>query len=193
MGSKEETIWRPFIDSQDSLKLFLLPSLTVCVDMEQFVIVPASVYNKHLISQPVTMPQLPNYQPSQNPTYQIESLRKEINKKLFSTAWSSVDKTLSCLRIKLSNSQLLILAGVETGEFLLDVAQQQRRKNADVPGINFTLIDAAGISLTLILKQIAKTKERRSWVPSRIRWSEAAKAVHTVWCCLWVSAQLSEC
>ena len=160
--------------------------------MDQFVLVPASVYNKSLITQSGTKQELPKYQPSQNPTYQIDSLRKEINKKLFSKADSLVDKILSSPRIKLSNSQTLILDDVETGIFLSDFAQQLRRKNADVPDIYFTLLDAPELSPTLILNQNAKAKERGSWVPFKIWSSEAAKAVHTGWCCLWVSAQLSE-
>ena len=106
--------------------------------MDQFVLVPASVYKKSSITQSVTKQELPKYQPSQNPTYQIDSLKKEINKKLFSKADSLVDKILFCPRIKLSNSQILILDGVETAIFLSDFAQQRRRKNVDVPDIYFT-------------------------------------------------------
>ena len=136
--------------------------------MDQFVLVPASVYNKSLITQSVTKQQLPKYQPLQNPTYQIDSLKKEINKKLFSKADPLVDKILSCPRVKFSNSQTLVLDGVETGIFLSDFAQQLRRINADVPDIYFTLLDAAGISPTLILNQNAKAKERGSWVSFNI-------------------------
>ena len=136
--------------------------------MDQFVLVPASGYKKSLITQSVTKQELPKYHPSQNPTYQIDSLKKEINKTLFSKADSLVDKTLCCPRIKLSNSQTLILDGVETGIFLSDFAQQLRRKNADVPDIYFTLLDATDISPTLILNQNAKAKERGSWVPFKI-------------------------
>ena len=71
---------------------------------------------------------------------------------------------MSCPRIKLSNSQTLNLVGVETGIFLLDFAQQLRFKNADVPDIYFTLLDAACISPTMILNQNAKAEERGSWV-----------------------------
>ena len=136
--------------------------------MDQFVLVPASVYNKILVTQSVTKQDLPKYQPSQNPTYQFDSLKKEINKKFFSKADSLVEKILSCPRIKLSNSQTLILAGVETGLFLSVFVQQLRCKNADVPDIYFTLLDAAGITPTLILNQNVKAKERGSWVPLKI-------------------------
>ena len=156
--------------------------------MGQFVLVPTSVYNKSLITQSVTKQEIPKYQPSQNPTCQVDSLKKEINKKLFSKADSLVDKIMSYPRIKLSNSQSSLLHGVEAGSFLLDFAQQLRRKNAEVPGIYFTLLDAAGISPTLILKQNAKAEERGSWVTFETRTSAAAKAVHTGRCCLWLCA-----
>ena len=136
--------------------------------MDQFFLVLASVYNKSFITQSLTKQQLPKYQPSKNRTYQIDSLKKDINKKLFSKTDSIVDKILSCPPIKLSKSHTLILDGVETGIFLSDFAQQLRRKNADVPDIYFTLLDAAGISPTLILNQNAKTKERGSWVSFKI-------------------------
>ena len=75
---------------------------------------------------------------------------------------------MSCPRIKLSNSQTSILDGVETGIFLLVFAQQLRRKNADVADIDFTLLDAGGISPTLILNQNAKAKEKGNWVRVKI-------------------------
>ena len=51
--------------------------------MEQFVPVTACVYNKNLITQSVTMQEIPKYQPSRNSTLQIFSLKKEINKNFF--------------------------------------------------------------------------------------------------------------
>ena len=82
LGSKEETFWRPN-EGYSSLKLLLLQSLTICLDMDQFVLVPASVYNRSLITQSVIKQELPKYQPSQNPMYQIDSHEKKIKKKFF--------------------------------------------------------------------------------------------------------------
>ena len=87
---------------------------------------------------------------------------------MFSKADSLVDKNLSCPRIKLSNSQTIFLNGVETGILPSDFAQPLPRKNAEVPDVYFTLLDAAGISPTLILNQNAKAKEKASWVPFKI-------------------------
>ena len=119
--------------------------------MEQFVLVPTSVYNKRLITQSVTKHELPKYQPSEKPTYHIDSLNKEINKKnnFQSILFSRQNLVLSTYQAL--NFTNFSLDGVESGIFLSDVAQQLRRKNADVPHINFILLDAAGISPTLIL------------------------------------------
>ena len=84
--------------------------------MEQFVLVPASVYNKS--AQSVTKQELPKYKAEQPPTYQIDSLN--LNKKLFGKADTLIDKILSCSRIKLSNSQTIILDGVDTGVLISD-------------------------------------------------------------------------
>ena len=132
--------------------------------MEQFVLVPASVFNnnKSLNTQAFTRQELPKYQAEQNLTYQIDSLRKEINKTLFAKG-DSLFFFLS--RIKLSNSQTLLLDGVETGVLLSDLAQQLRGKNANVPDIYFTLLAVAVICPTLVLNQNAKERERVSGVP----------------------------
>ena len=132
--------------------------------MEQFVLVPASVYNKS--AQSVTEQELPKYKAEQPPTYQIDSLN--LNKKLIGKADTLTNKILSCPRIKLSNSQTIILDGVDTEVLISDFTLHLRRKNADVPDIYFTLLDAAGISPSLVFNQNAKAKDRGSWVPFKV-------------------------
>ena len=87
--------------------------------MEQFVLVPASVYNKSVTTQSVTKQELPKYKVEQPPTCLIDSLKRDINKKLFEKADTLIDKILSCSRIKPSTSQTLILDGVDTGVLIL--------------------------------------------------------------------------
>ena len=132
--------------------------------MEQFILVPASVYNKS--AQSVTKQELPKYKAEQPPTYQIESLN--LNKKLFGKADTLIDKILSCSRIKLSNSQTIVLDGVDTGVLISDFTLRLRRKNADVPDIYFTLLDAAGISPSLVFNKNAKAKDTGSWIPFKV-------------------------
>ena len=134
--------------------------------MEQFVLVPASVYNKS--TQSLTKQELPKYKAEQPPTYQIDSLKIDINRKLFGKADALIDKILSCSRIKLSNSQRIILDGVDTGVLISDFTLHLRRRNAHVPDIYFTLLDAAGISTSLSSTEIAKAEDRGSWVPLKV-------------------------
>ena len=134
--------------------------------MEQFVLVPASVYNKSVTTQSFTKQELPKYKAEQPPTYQIDSLN--LNKKLFGKADPLIDKILSCSHIKLPSSQTITLDSVDTVVLSSDFTLHWRRKNADVPDIYFTLLDAAGISPSLVFNQNAKAKDRGSWVPFEI-------------------------
>ena len=136
--------------------------------MEQIVLVPASVYNESVTTQSVTNQEHPKYKAEQPPTYQIDFLKRDINKKLFGEADPQIDKILSCSRIKLSNSQTIISDGVDTGVLISDFTLHLRRKNSDVPDIYFTLLDAAGISPSLVFNQNAKAKDRESWVSFKL-------------------------
>ena len=137
--------------------------------MEQFVLVPASLLNKLNTTKSTALKvDLPKYQPQQTPTSQVDSQKKDINKKLFAKADSLVDKLLASPRIKLSLSNTIVLDGTDTGVLLQDFAQHLRRKNADVPDIYFTLLDAADISPSIVLNQNAKAKERGNWIPFKI-------------------------
>ena len=136
--------------------------------MEQTVLVPASVSNKSVTTQSVTKQEHPKYTAEQLPTYQIDSLKRDINKKLFGKADTLIDKILSCPRIKLSNWRTIILDDVDTGVLISDFTLHLRRKNAEVPDIYFTLLDAAGVSPSLVFNQNAKAKERGSWIPFKV-------------------------
>ena len=108
---------------------------------------------KSVTTQSVKMQKLTKYKAEQPPTYSIASLRREINKKLFGKGDTLKDKILSCSRIKLSNSQTIILDGVDTGVLTSDFFQPLRQKNVDVPGIYFTLLGAVGKSPALVFNQ----------------------------------------
>ena len=136
--------------------------------MVQFVLLPASVYNRSLTKQSVTKQELSKYKAEQPPTYEIDSLKRDINRKLFGRADSLIDKILSSSRIKISNSQTIILDGVDTGVLISDFTLHLHRKNVDVLDSHFTLLDAAGISSSLVFNQNAKAKDRGSWVPFKL-------------------------
>ena len=141
-GCKKETSWHPK-KGYDSKKSIIFPSLTSCLDMEHFVFVPTSAHNnKCSIIQTVAKQKLPYFEAERNSTYRTDRLKKELKKTLFAEEDSSVDKILSCSRVKLSNSvQTLLYDGEENEVMLSDFAQQLPCKNTDVPDIYFALLD----------------------------------------------------
>ena len=115
-----------------------------------------------------------------------------MNKNLFAKADSLVDKVLSSPRIKLSTPNFLILDGTDTGAPLTEFPRTLKRKNTEVPDIYFTLLDAADITPRLVLNKNAKEKERRSWVPLKIRETKTAEVVQRRLCSLWFSQKLDK-
>ena len=111
-AKKKRSVVRNRIATNSSHNTSHLRSLIICLDMEQFVLGPASVYNKSVSTQSVTKQEVPKYKAEQPSTYQIDSLKRDINKKLFGKADPLIDKILSCSRIKLSNSQTIVLDGL---------------------------------------------------------------------------------
>ena len=92
--------------------------------MEQFVVVPLSVYNSSNNSTIVTKQELPQIKPEQTPKYQKDTFKKEIKQQLSTSASPLVNKILESPRIKLSNSNTLILDVTETGVLLRDFAHR---------------------------------------------------------------------
>ena len=136
--------------------------------MKQFVLAPASFLNKQNTTKSTTLKKdLPKYQPQQTPTSQVDSLKKDITKKLFAKADSLVNELLASPRIKLSLSNTIVVDGIDTGVMLHDFAQHLRKKNADVTDIYFTLLDAADISPSIVLNQNARAKEIGNWTLSK--------------------------
>ena len=160
-----------------SYKSILLPPLTICLDMEQFFLVLASVYvNKCLNTQKVMKQERPKHQVKETPTYQTDSLKRE--------------RTKNCLPKQTLYSQKFRL-------LLVSSSQIRRRQNWIVWELEFycqtlvnifivktqsfqtfTSLDPAGISPFLVLNQNVIAKERSSWVRFKIWTSQTAKIVH---------------
>ena len=125
------------------MKTFSPSSIIICFEVEQFVLVPPSVYNSSNSQTFVTKQELPEYKPEQPPTYHKDSLKEEINQHLTTSAFPLVNQYLESSCIKLSNSNTLIPEGIETGVLLKDFVQRLRRKNVPKTDLYFTLLDAA--------------------------------------------------
>ena len=81
--------------------------------MEQFVLVPLSGYSSRNNPTIVAKQELPKYKPEQTPKYHKDTFKKEINQQLSTSASPLVNKISESPRIKLSNSNTLILDGID--------------------------------------------------------------------------------
>ena len=160
--------------------------------MEQFVLLLLSVYNSSNNSTIVTNQELPKYKPEETPTYHKDTLRKEINLQLSTSASPLVNKLLVSPRIKLSESNILIPDGIETGVLLKDFAQRLKGKNVPVLDIYFTLLDAASITPDIVVTSHAKGKERGAWIPFKIWTTKVAETLHARICSIWLCAQFGK-
>ena len=160
--------------------------------MERFVLVPHSVYHSSNNPTIVRKQELPKYKPDQTPTYNKDTLKKEINQQLTTSASPLVNKTLESPRIKVSNSNTLILDGIETGVLLKDFVQRLMRKNVPIPDIYFTLLDAASITPDIVVNSHAKGKERGAWIPFKIWTTKVAETLHARICSIWFCVQFGK-
>ena len=157
--------------------------------MDEFVLVPLSIYNSSNISTSLTKQELPNYKPEQTPTYHKDTLKKEINQQLSTSAYPLVNKSLESPRIKISKSNTLILDETEPVVLLKDFAEHWKRKNVPIPDIHFTLLDATSITPDIVFNSHAKCKERGLWMRFKIRTTKSAETLHARTCSLCFCAQ----
>ena len=155
--------------------------------MEQFVLVPLSVYNSSNNPTTVTKQEQPKYKTEQTPTYHKDTLKKEINQQLSTSASPIGNRNLESPCIRLSNSNTLIANGMETGVLLVDSAQRLKRKNVSIPYIYFTLLDAASITPDIVVNSHAKSKKSGGWIPFKICTTKVAETLHarirSIWFC----------
>ena len=166
-------------------------SSIIWLEMEQFVPVTLSIYNSSNNPTIVTKQELPKNKPEQNPTYQKETIRKEINKHLTTKATSLLNKVLESPPIKLSNSNTINPDVIGTGVLSMDFAQSLNRKNVPISDIYFTLLDAANFTPNLVINQTCQERRKRSLDPFRnlndksCRNFTSQDLQHRVLCALW--------
>ena len=138
------------------------------IEMELFVLVLFFVYNSSNNPTIVTKQDLPKYKTTETPAYHKDTSKKVNNQQLSTSASPLVNKILESPRIKLSNSNTLILVGIETGVLLTDFAQRLKRKNVPIPDIYFILLDAASTTPNLVVNSHAKGKQSGVWILLKI-------------------------
>ena len=128
--------------------------------MEQFVLIPYSVYQSQS-----TLPTKQKLEQKQE--------KEEIVPKNFDYVYSAVnarlktsnnkhinDLILNSLRIKLSQSDNIILDNRDTKESIVDFVCTLKRKNTDFPDIYFTILEATQLPPKLVINKNAEAKDR---------------------------------
>ena len=127
--------------------------------MEQFFLVPLSVYKNSNSPTIVTKQELPKHKPEQTPTYHKDTLKREIIQQLSTSASPLVNKILETPRIKLSNSNTLIPDGIETGVLLKVFAQRLKRKNLPIHDITLLYLTQPASLPTLLSTVMPRVKK----------------------------------
>ena len=79
-----------------------------------------------------------------------------------------IDLILNSPRIKLSQSDNIILDNRDTKESIVDFVCKLKRKNTDFPDIFFTILEATQLPPKLVINKNAKAKDRGTWIPFKI-------------------------
>lgn len=136
--------------------------------MEQFVLIPLSLYNEKIVSNSVTLPKTEKSAVTVDEPIQ-DSVYAQVNSVLKSGKNNSlVDSILSSPRLRLSSSDTILLDGRDTNVSLVDFIYKIKRKNEDFPDIYFTILDAAKLTPSKVINRNAKEKDRGSWIPFKI-------------------------
>ena len=79
-----------------------------------------------------------------------------------------IDLILNSPRIKLSQSDNIILDNRDTKESIVEFVCALKRKNTDFPDIYFTILEAFQLPPKLVINENAKGKDRGTWIPFKI-------------------------
>ena len=113
--------------------------------MDQFVLIPYYIYQSQS-----TLPKKPKLEQKQE--------KEEIVPKNFDSIY----------RLRLSQSENIILDNRDTKESIVGFVCALKRKNTDFPDIYFTILEATQIPPKLVANKNAKAKDRGTWIPFKI-------------------------
>ena len=76
-----------------------------------------------------------------------------------------IELILNSTRIKLSQSDNILLDNRDTKESIVDFVCELKRKNTDFPDIYFTTLEATQLPPKLVINKNAKAKDRGNCIP----------------------------
>ena len=79
-----------------------------------------------------------------------------------------IDLILNSPRIKLRQSDNILLDNRDTKESIVDFVCALKRKNTNFPDIHLTILEANQFPPKLVTNKNAKSKDRGTWIPFKI-------------------------
>ena len=136
--------------------------------MDHFVLIPYSIYQSQS-----TLPKKSKLEQKQEKEEIVPknfvSIYSAVNAKLKkSNNKHLIDLILNSPRIRLSQSESIILDNRDTKESIVDFMCALKRKNIDFTDIYFTILEATRIPPKLVVNKDAKAKDRGTWIPFKI-------------------------
>ena len=80
----------------------------------------------------------------------------------------NIDLILKFPRIKLSQSDNIILDNRDTEEAIADIVCALKRKNTDFPDNYLTILEATQLPPKRVINKNVKAKDRGTWIPFKI-------------------------
>ena len=136
--------------------------------MDQFVLIPNSIYQSQS-----TLPKKTKLEQKQENEEVVQkdfdSIYSAVNAKLkTSNNKHLIDLILNSPGIRLSQSENIKLDNRDRKESIADFVCALKRKNTNFPDNYFTILEATQIPPKLVIKNNAKAKDRRTWIPLKI-------------------------
>ena len=136
--------------------------------MDQFDLIPCSIYQSQS-----TLPKKPKLEQKQEKEEVVpknfDSIYSAVNAKLkTSNNKHLIDLILNSPRIRLSQSENIILDNRDTKESIVDFVCALKRKKTGFPDIYFTILEATQIPPKLVANKNAKAKDRGTWITFKI-------------------------
>mgnify|MGYP000102245044 FL=1 len=140
--------------------------------MERFVLIPYSLYQQKFVSFDETKLGLLDKKSVVERKTEVDSSKvldrvyKNVSNKAITKG--HVNQILSSPRIKLSQSDTIILDGRETFVPVIDFLSSTRKREGVLPDIYITILDAVQYNPSSVINKDAKSKDRGNWIPFKI-------------------------
>lgn len=133
--------------------------------MDQFVLIPFSLYNKFNQGKIEKVVQSQNNPSEKDHVPNLDLIYKQLFTKTKTKQVKIVEEILNSPRVKLSLENTIILDNRDTGVSLVDFVFKLKKQKESLPDIYLTILDAINLHPSFVSNKHAKETENGSWIP----------------------------